>query len=376
MNSAINHTIKRKLAFFSLQVQQLSLLADMTGISSLSTINNHGKGSNSNIRRNAFDASTSPTPSEIMADDLYDYSSPPRETSSSMLRNVSIYGPATNSQKLNRSEKLQISERSNDPEDCSLSSISRCDLSKGSTTPSILNRCSLMHNSQDQSTLLQTTNRSTNLKSESSLGLSDFSTLRTSGFQQSGLDCGVTESSEVEEQCVKLIRAEDEFVTTMHKGVQRFSRPLRHGLLTPHEHGILFQNVEKLLAISQFHLKRLSDAWARSRENLCPIGEIYLAQIAVLCEAYITYFRGIAAAEELLATLLKRNQFVQFLSQGIQDDPTIHLYTFLQAPQLHLQNLVSIMDNMIIITAPLQDPGFKSLVHVQKGTSPIIQHNK
>ena len=293
-----------------------------------------------------------------------------------MLRNVSIYGPATNSPKLNRSKKLQISGRSDDPEDCCLSSISRCDLSKGSTTPSILNRCSLMHNSQDQSTLLQTTNRSTNLKSESSLGLSDFSTLRTSGFQQSGLDCGVTESSEVEEQCVKLIRAEDEFVTMMHKGVQRFSRPLRHGLLTPHEHGILFQNVEKLLAISQFHLKRLSDAWARSRENLCPIGEIYLAQIAVLCEAYITYFRGIAAAEELLATLLKRNQFVQFLSQGIQDDPTIHLYTFLQAPQLHLQNLVSIMDNMIIITAPLQDPGFKSLVHVQKGTTPIIQHNK
>ena len=345
----------------------MSLLADITGISSLSTINNHGKESDSNIQRNAFDASTSPTPSEIMADDLYDYSSPPRETSSSMLRNVSIYGPALNREKSNRSKKLQISRQSNDHEDFSLSSISRCDLSKGSTTPSILNRCSLMHKSQDQSTLVQTADRSTSLKLESSLRLSDFSSLRTSSFQQSGLDCGVIESSEAEEQCVKLIHAEDEFVTTMHKSVQRFSRPLRHGLLTPHEHGILFQNVEKLLAISQFHLKRLSDAWARSRENLCPVGEIYLAQIAVLCEAYITYFRGIAAVEELLATLLKRNEFVQFLSQDIQDDPTIDLCTFLQAPQLHLQNLVAIMDNMIIITAPLQDPGFKSLVHVQKG---------
>ena len=247
----------------------------------------------------------------------------------------------------------------------------RCDLGKLSTTLSVLNRCSLMHSSQDQNTLVQTANRSTYLNSENSLGLSDFSSLRTSGFQQSGLECGVTEYTEVEKQCLQLIHAEDEFVTTMHKGVQRFSRPLRHGLLTPQEHGILFQNVEKLLAISEFHLKRLSDAWARSRENRCPVGEIYLAQIAVLCEAYITYFRGIAATEELLANLLKRNQFVRFLSQGIQDDPTIHLNTFLQAPQLHLKNLVSIMDNMIIIAAPLQDPGFKSLVHVQKGISSI-----
>ena len=345
--------------FLPLQIQQLSILADATGISSLSAIMSHGRSSNPSISRNAFGDNTSPTPSEIMADDLYDYNSPPVVVSS--LRHVSIYEPALNSSKLNYSKKLHGSRRSNDLGNSSPSSVSRCDLSKGSTSLFVLNRCSW----------IQTANRSTSLNSENSLGLSDFSSLRTSSFQQSGLECVVAEYTEAGEQCLQLIRAEDEFVTTMHKGVQRFSRPLRHGLLTPYEHGILFQNVEKLLAISEFHLKKLSDAWARSRENLCPVGEIYLAQIAILCEAYITYFRGIAAAEKLLATLLKRNQFARFLNQGIQDDPTIHLYTFLQAPQLHLQNLVSIMDNMIVITAPLQDPGFKSLVHVQKGISSI-----
>ena len=353
----------------------MSVLADLTGISSLSAIANQRKGSN--INRNNSGASISPTPSEIMADDLYDCSFPTGETEPSLLHQVSVCAPIRNRKELNllnSTEKPltpgegQSSRPMSDLDQCSLSSISLCDLTERSAVQEVLNKYSLMHGMLNYSTVA---NHATSLESASSLGMSDFSVARNSDFQNTGPQArnNTLESqySEAEELCLQLIHAEDKFVTIMHQGVQRFSRPLRHALLTPHEHNILFQNVEKLLAISEFHLKRLGDTWAKSRGNLCPFGEIYLAQIAVLCEAYITYFKGIAAAEQLLTSLLKRNQFVQFLSQSITDGPTIRLDLFLQAPQLHLQNLVSIMDNMIVLVAPLRDPGFKSLVHIQKG---------
>ena len=357
----------------------------MSGISSLSTIVNKRTGSNSHgtvtslrSQRNVSDISTSPTPSEIMADDLYDCSFPAGATESSMLRQISVSVPIRNQQELNHlnsTEKprtpaqgqSQKSRPLSDLDNCSLSSISFCDLTEVSPVEATLNKYSVMHSMLHHS---NTANHATSSESASSLRLSDFSSARTSGWQNTEFECGhplATEYSKAEELCLRLIHAEDKFVAVMHRGVQRFSRPLRHALLTRQEHTVLFQNVEKLLAISEFHLKKLGEAWVKSRENLCPIGEIYLAQIAVLCEAYITYFKGIAAAEQLLTSLLTRTQFVRFLSQDIGDIPAIRLDTFLQAPQLHLQNLVSIMNSMIILAGPQQHPGFKSLIHIQKG---------
>ena len=46
----------------------------------------------------------------------------------------------------------------------------------------------------------------------------------------------------------------------MYQGVLCFSSPLSHGILSSHEHKALFQNVEKLSTISEYHLKLLKGA--------------------------------------------------------------------------------------------------------------------
>ena len=317
-------------------MQQMSLLADMTGISSLSAMLDLGRSSVPRLQRNTSSASASPTPSEIMADDLYDCSLPHGTTEkSSAMRPISVSSPTESKKLVCAINKLKTSREENDQRVTSAKSSS-----SGCLSPT----------------------RSSKISPGSSLRLSQLGSIAGSFDAREGSEV------DLEQLFLELIRTEKEFISTMYKGVLKFSRPLRHGLLSPHEHNILFQNVEKLLAISRLHLKRLGEACGtRLGGNTCPVGGIYLAQISVLCEAYLTYFRGLADAEKILASLLRRNRFVQFLNQNVENGPKIHLDTFLHAPQLHLQNLVSLMDNMIVVVAPLQDPGFKSLLHVQKG---------
>ena len=43
-----------------------------------------------------------------------------------------------------------------------------------------------------------------------------------------------------------LLACEQDFVDVMHRGIQMFSRPLRHHILTSQQHSDIFQNVEKV----------------------------------------------------------------------------------------------------------------------------------
>ena len=43
-----------------------------------------------------------------------------------------------------------------------------------------------------------------------------------------------------------LLECEQDFVDVMHRGIQMFSRPLRHHILTSQQHSSIFQNVEKV----------------------------------------------------------------------------------------------------------------------------------
>ena len=47
----------------------------------------------------------------------------------------------------------------------------------------------------------------------------------------------------------RMKQLEEEFVEKMSYCCQRFSRPLRHGMITPQQHQTLFQNVEKVFNI-------------------------------------------------------------------------------------------------------------------------------
>ena len=45
----------------------------------------------------------------------------------------------------------------------------------------------------------------------------------------------------------KLLECEQEFISQMHYGLQRYSRPLRHCIVSEADHAILFQNVEQVI---------------------------------------------------------------------------------------------------------------------------------
>lgn len=58
--------------------------------------------------------------------------------------------------------------------------------------------------------------------------------------------------------CESLLQLEENFIQNMQKGVQQYSRPLRHCMMiNSNQHHILFQNIEKILAISEYQLNQL-----------------------------------------------------------------------------------------------------------------------
>ena len=53
-----------------------------------------------------------------------------------------------------------------------------------------------------------------------------------------------------------LLECEQDFVDVMHRGIQMFSRPLRHHILTSQQHSNIFQNIEKVnIIINPFPAK-------------------------------------------------------------------------------------------------------------------------
>ena len=355
------------------QVKHLNLLANMSGISSLSSMVNQGC---SLLRRTivsskSSDCSTMSTLSSQLTSNgsiRSNYSSLPSDSM------WSYYKAIYCSQNLNSTPKIETPKRGetadilrNHFDSCSLSSVSWNELS------SCPNQGSFDKFSNVKGKKVKTGKSSVTSDSDTSLKLADLASFG-SGSRSNIASFNNTDSlplfprgtSREEEVCLHLIHAENKFISLMHRGVLRFSRPLSYGILSSSEHKTLFQNVEKLLAISEFHLKQLSDSWTKSKETIRLVGKIYRSQLSTLCESYLTYFLGLSAADEQLTQLLQRTSFAHFLSQDLPDVPDIRLDTFLQAPQKHLQDLMCTMDDIVCVADPnLED--FQSLLDVQKG---------
>lgn len=56
-------------------------------------------------------------------------------------------------------------------------------------------------------------------------------------------------SESYEREALHLISIEKEFIRQIELGVQLYSRPLKHYLISSHEHGKLFQNIEKVMLL-------------------------------------------------------------------------------------------------------------------------------
>ncbi len=144
-----------------------------------------------------------------------------------------------------------------------------------------------------------------------------------------------------------LVAAEQRFVTLMQAGIQSYSRPLRHCILASAERTTLFQNVEKLVAISEFHLRQMdtnSLSYAEpdcSGEFLDEMGSIYVPKVVILCEAYEQYCNGLEDALRLLTDLQRYREFQNFLQRVWVQHLSID--EFLHKPLEHLREMTSQM---------------------------------
>ncbi len=173
-----------------------------------------------------------------------------------------------------------------------------------------------------------------------------------------------------------LLKMEEGYGSQMKYGAQTYSHPLRHRILTSGQHKILFQNVDKLVAISKFHLKRFREICQNTADStLCEensLGAIYQAQLRLMCDAYAIYIQGLPNSFMLLEKLMESKDFTQFLQSNISGD--IDIFDFINAPVLYIEQLLCYF-NSIVLELPTKSQDFAQVVQVVEALHQCLKGN-
>lgn len=136
-----------------------------------------------------------------------------------------------------------------------------------------------------------------------------------------------------------LIEMEANFVSYLSMAVATFSRPLRGFFIKQHDYFCLFQNIEKILVISENFLRSM-DKWS-AYDLYTKIGQLYSHKMALFRDAYTLYARGHHSAKSLLAELRQHSkQFRLFLTEV--ESPELTLECALDLPVTHVQRTLEI----------------------------------
>lgn len=142
--------------------------------------------------------------------------------------------------------------------------------------------------------------------------------------------------------CEAILNLEEKFILLMQKGVQQYSRPLRHCMMiSPIEHHSLFQNIEKILAISEYQLNQLiSHDDSALFDMFNTIGKLYENKLRMSSEAFDIYLSGVLNSFDLLKTFSKKSdkRFSKFLVDS-NDDINMDLKTFLLLPLFYVTTI-------------------------------------
>ncbi|XP_052222379.1 uncharacterized protein LOC127838592 isoform X1 [Dreissena polymorpha] len=191
-----------------------------------------------------------------------------------------------------------------------------------------------------------------------------------------------TSESRKQEAIHRLLSLELDFIDLMHSGMQRYSRPLRHCILSHSQHATLFQNIEKLTMVSEYHVKQMHDNAPQSfttssddtdasssTENssfLQSIGLIYQSKVHMLCQAYDLYAKGISAANQLLSDLRRSEDFVRFISVAAVPDGQPSISAFVYRPVQHVRDLYRVIQDIFHNTS-LDSSDYNCLKQVVEG---------
>ena len=153
--------------------------------------------------------------------------------------------------------------------------------------------------------------------------------------------------------CEQMLGLEEKFIELMQKGVQQFSRPLRHCMMiSAAQHHDIFQNIEKLLAISEYQLNQLiSQDDSTLMDMFHTIGKLYENKMRMSGEAFDIYLSGIQRSFALLDALSTTN-FAKFVAEARED---MDLRTFLLLPLYYVSEIHASLTNIRNGTAPDSD---------------------
>ena len=162
----------------------------------------------------------------------------------------------------------------------------------------------------------------------------------------------------------ELIEMEANFVSYLTMSVATFSRPLRGFFIKQSDYFCLFQNIEKLLVISENFLRSM-DKWS-AYDLYTKIGQLYSHKMSLFKEAYTLYARGHHAAKSLLSELREHSkQFRLFLSEV--ESAELTLQRALDLPIVHVKRTLEIFKQIRAFTLesrrnPAEAPHIDSVI--------------
>ncbi|KAK6196036.1 hypothetical protein SNE40_001339 [Patella caerulea] len=183
----------------------------------------------------------------------------------------------------------------------------------------------------------------------------------------------------------RLLSLELDFIDFMHAGIQRYSRPLRHCILAAQQHSALFQNVEKLVTISEYHVKQMQDNSpsmytdtddTQSSEGshfYQVMGLIYQSKLHMLCQAYEIYAQGLSNANGVLSGLKRNPDFMRFVKEPALTPGEPSISAFIYRPIHHLKELHQCLRDIFTNTSTASDD-YPSLKNVVEGLQESVNN--
>ena len=143
----------------------------------------------------------------------------------------------------------------------------------------------------------------------------------------------------------QLIEMEANFVSSLSLAVATFARPLRGFFLKQQDFFTLFQNLEKILIISENFIRFMDNGRWSVHDLNTRIGQFYAQNLRVFCDAFAFYVAGYSASKALLGELVAHSkQFRRFLREMQSDDLTVS--NLLDLPLVHMQHVIDIFERI------------------------------
>ncbi|KAL8609608.1 hypothetical protein ACOMHN_023744 [Nucella lapillus] len=151
---------------------------------------------------------------------------------------------------------------------------------------------------------------------------------------------------------------------------QRYSQPLRHQILTTRQHATVFQNVEQLVDISWFHVQQIhmnapslypesnDDSQAsedrhfydfkasEDRHFASAVAMIYDSKVEMFCQAHEAYAAGLSAANCVLSEMGQNKKFLRLVKDPPLQPGQPSISAFIFRPLQHMKELSSVFQEI------------------------------